>query len=1221
MGIANSLNTGALIALGGNLTTAGTVTFSGAHPFTGTLTGTTSVTFPVSGTLLTSSTAATSITGTANQIAASPSTGAVTISLPAAVVMPGTLTLNADPIANLEAATKQYVDAIAGGFELKNACFSAATTNLTATYNNGATGIGATLTNSGTQAIFATDGTTPAINSRILVQFQTSMLQNGIYTLTAVGSAFTNWVLTRSTDYDTSAQIVPGSLVPVTNGTLYASTSWLQTATVTTVGTDPISFIQFTFANPVTNVAGTANRITSTGGQMPVIDISASYVGQSSITTVGALSSGSLASGFTVISPALGGTGVNNSTHTLTLGGNTAFTGAFTFAGALTANTSVTFPVSGNLLSDSAGTTGTGAFVLQTSPTLITPTLGVASATSVALGVTGSIATLSNTTLAFSITTGAHTTTLTKDNFVIASSTNTNTLDETQMALTSTAAGSISVKNVAGSTFGVTVQGTTSGTNTKLTDAHLLVESTSSNTTITATTTTTPTLAATTANIGTANITTLSIASIAIAPVTINSSGITVSDATGTTTITPITNTIAFASGHVGDFIVQDSSGDVFLDCGAGSSHGYVNAYNSDHTTGTFITGNSALLNGTAPVITLDNGTTSNTVAYNGVTVATGTSTSALGADHLRLQSSASFTDIVDDAVVVSNGTTSFLLSSDGVNKVYFTDPTLIGGFGATVTIAGGSVFKTVGAFTTTLTSTATTNVTLPTSGTLITTAVTTLPSLTSAASLATVGTITTGTWNATTIAMIHGGTGTALTGNSNGIVYCDTTTTMNTTATGSVGNILRAGTSGLPAWTSATYPTTTTGNQLLYSSGTNTIAGLATQNSAMLVTNNSGTPVWSGTLTNGQMIIGSTSGTPSVGIITSSTGIVTNPGAGSMTIDLPSAIPGANMILNGDFQIWQRSTGGTGTATITTNSFIYGPDRWQIGVGANSTTVVFSQQSSGLSGSYALRMQRSSGNTGVGNVVAATSLTRDMCIGMANHAVTLSFTAVCGADFSSAGKVLTFFAPCGTNTTDVSFITGTYTGSLSPVISGSQAITTTATRYTVTGSPVSGLATLMGIEFFWTPAGTAATNDWVQITDVSLSISTVATNFQRLSFAYELALCQYFYNKSFDYTIAPAAATGSLLGTTQFQAVTAGATNGVSTTTFPVKMRVDPTVTIYNPRTTGNQADNGTMSQPCTSTSAATIGQGAFSINTTLYSGTAVGNNINYHYTADAEL
>ncbi len=105
----------------------------------------------------------------------------------------------------------------------------------------------------------------------------------------------------------------------------------------------------------VTSVSGTANRITSTGGATPVIDIDAAYVGQSSITTTGALASGSLAAGFTVVTGALGGTGVANSGKTITLGGNLTTSGAFASTFTMTGVTNVTFPTSGTL----STTTGT----------------------------------------------------------------------------------------------------------------------------------------------------------------------------------------------------------------------------------------------------------------------------------------------------------------------------------------------------------------------------------------------------------------------------------------------------------------------------------------------------------------------------------------------------------------------------------------------------------------------------------------------------------------------------------------------------------------------------------------------------------------------------------------------------------------------------------------------------------------------------------------------
>lgn len=133
-------------------------------------------------------------------------------------------------------------------FSFLNADY-ASTGALTATYSNGSSlGVGATLTNAGAMVAFAIDGASPAINSRILIKNQASTFQNGIYTLTTVGSGAVNWVLTRATDYDSPSEITSGDVVAITNGTVNAITSWLQTATVTTIGTDPIVFSQFSYA-------------------------------------------------------------------------------------------------------------------------------------------------------------------------------------------------------------------------------------------------------------------------------------------------------------------------------------------------------------------------------------------------------------------------------------------------------------------------------------------------------------------------------------------------------------------------------------------------------------------------------------------------------------------------------------------------------------------------------------------------------------------------------------------------------------------------------------------------------------------------------------------------------------------------------------------------------------------------------------------------------------
>jgi hypothetical protein len=163
-----------------------------------------------------------------------------------------TVLLDADPTLALQAATKQYVDnATSNGFHVHEPVLVATTGNLTATYNNGTSGVGATLTNSGAQAALSVDGVALATNDRVLVWQQTTGLQNGVYVVTTVGDGSTNWVLTRSADANTSSEGDPNSLGGgdyffVTSGATQGFFAFICTNTSTiTFGTTDITFNEF----------------------------------------------------------------------------------------------------------------------------------------------------------------------------------------------------------------------------------------------------------------------------------------------------------------------------------------------------------------------------------------------------------------------------------------------------------------------------------------------------------------------------------------------------------------------------------------------------------------------------------------------------------------------------------------------------------------------------------------------------------------------------------------------------------------------------------------------------------------------------------------------------------------------------------------------------------------------------------------------------------------
>lgn len=202
----------------------------------------------------------------------------------------------ATPTASTDAATKAYVDGVVQGLDIKASVRAASTANLTL---------------SGEQTI---DGVAVVTGDRVLVKDQSTASQNGIY-VADTGS----W--SRSTDADSSSEVNSGMYAYVEEGTVNGSTSWvLATANPITLGSTSLSFAQFSGGADVT--AGDALTLTGTildvnvdnttievnGSNQLAID--AAYTGQTSITTLGTVTTGTWSA--TAIAVAKGGTGATD---------------------------------------------------------------------------------------------------------------------------------------------------------------------------------------------------------------------------------------------------------------------------------------------------------------------------------------------------------------------------------------------------------------------------------------------------------------------------------------------------------------------------------------------------------------------------------------------------------------------------------------------------------------------------------------------------------------------------------------------------------------------------------------------------------------------------------------------------------------------------------------------------------------------------------------------
>jgi hypothetical protein len=265
-------------------------------------------------------------------------------------------TISTAPASDTDIANKLYVDSlVVSGIHFHEPVRVESPTNLNATYNNGTSGVGATLTNAGTQVALVIDGVTLSVNDRVLIYTQTDQTQNGIYVVSDVGSVSTNWVLTRATDADSYGLASPdtlgeGSTVFVQQGATGAGETYTcNTPGVITFGTTNITFAQISSAQIYS--AGTG--LTLTGTEFSITDVgTAGTYGSASQVPVFTTNAQGQVSGVTNTNIAIAGTAITSGTVAVAYGGTGQTT--YTDGQLLIGNTT------GNTLAKGTLTAGTG---------------------------------------------------------------------------------------------------------------------------------------------------------------------------------------------------------------------------------------------------------------------------------------------------------------------------------------------------------------------------------------------------------------------------------------------------------------------------------------------------------------------------------------------------------------------------------------------------------------------------------------------------------------------------------------------------------------------------------------------------------------------------------------------------------------------------------------------------------------------------------------------
>ena len=320
------------------------------------------------------------------------------------------------------------------------------------------------------------------------------------------------------------------------------------------------------------------------------------------------------------------------------------------------------------------------------------------------------------------------------------------------------------------------------------------------------------------------------------------------------------------------------------------------------------------------------------------------------------------------------------------------------------------------------------------------------------------------------------------------------------------------------------------------------------------------------------------------------------------------------NGLINGQMNVSQLLVD---TAANFSTAGTYGIDRWNMVAQALGGTIQYQRVTGDATSRYAIRMSRTSG-TNTGNLNMLQALESINSYRFAGRQVTFSFRARRGSAYLG-GLFATMLTGTGVDQSAPSAYVPSWTGSVQQNFTLSGTLGTTFSTFSGTltaAANASQLAVSISTGAF---TGTGTANDWLEITDVQLEVGSVATPYENIDFATELARCMRYYEKSFTLATVPVQNAGAASVFTMFSGKAATGVN-VAGIPFQVRKRIAPTITLFNPGAANAQVRDFGASVDCSATTGVGTENG-ISMTYTGNAATTIGNSTGINWTANAEL